>query len=811
MAFQDLNPQQQQIVCHLRGGLLALAPVGTGKTTVLAERLVHAIDQGFAPDRLLCLTFTNRAAKELGDRLRQKLPQQARQITTKTFHGLCASILRMEAEEAGIPRDFVVYDDNDRQELLIELGINDRRGAMDILKDIAVCKEKTTDNRSLGDIFKEILGELAGLAQSYQAQLQQHHALDFDDLVSQVRSLFRHNSKVRERWQNKFDLVQVDEVQDTNLAEYEIIKQLAIRSGNLAFIGDLDQTIYSWRGSEPIELVAQFEQDFQPTRYALIHNYRSTQQLLKAADGFAQSFAERHTQCQADFQAEVGEPLEYFCAPDEVEEGKWIGDRIQTLAQTKQIPYHRIAILTRSNARSNKLAQVLTDMGVPCITAESYDFFQRQEVKDAIAHLKLLINPKDGRSARRVLLRPSRGIGEQTIETISSQGKDCGLHLSDFLQIDTFTYGEPLARLRERYRKGKIVVFDVETTGLSASHDEVVEIAAITLQDGRPVGFFHEYIQNTKPVGASEWVHGFSDDFLQAKGKPAPEVYAKFRDFTRGALLVGHNVGFDVGMVTAHARRAGLILTRYPWEDTWDLAVRLKPSVPNFKLETLCQHFNLATRSTHHALDDTKATVELLVTLLPQLESMSNDRARLTKEYKDKFQPIAVRFASWRDALSFIRPSKLLDKVLRDSGLYDFYSGEPHRAENLVQLSDAFHDRDDPDQDSYSSLRDLLEFAALAKNIDSLAELENRVPIVTVHQSKGLEFSATFIAGLTEGEFPSYPSVRDGRLEEEKRLFYVALTRAKQYAFLSSYQKNDRGYSKKPSPFIASIPENCFA
>jgi Superfamily I DNA and RNA helicases len=189
MAFAELNAEQQQIVSHLKGGVLALAPVGTGKTTVLAERLAHAIAEGFAPQRMLCLTFTNRAAKELSDRLRQKLPEQAGKITVKTFHALCANILRLEAGSAGLPKDFVVYDDRDRIELLKDLGVEQEKDAKQMLSDLALCKERSSDPHSLQEQFKAVLGKQAKIAQAYQEQLHQNHALDFDDLVWQTRLL----------------------------------------------------------------------------------------------------------------------------------------------------------------------------------------------------------------------------------------------------------------------------------------------------------------------------------------------------------------------------------------------------------------------------------------------------------------------------------------------------------------------------------------------------------------------------------------------------------------------------------------------
>ena len=251
-----MSNSQKQIVEFLNGGLLLLAPVGTGKTLNLAERAAFAVSQGIAPDRILCLTFTNRAAKEMSERIKRKHPDYASKMTISTFHALCANMLRFESREIGIPSDFVVYDDVDSIELIQDIGHLEPRMARDIYYAIGNVKINASGNLIssgdlMGDLFERMADATASMAIEYQQNLLARHALDFHDLLVLVRSMLKENEDIREHWMNRYDFVQVDEVQDTHFSEYRVVRALAQRSGNLAMIGDFDQTIYEWRGSQP--------------------------------------------------------------------------------------------------------------------------------------------------------------------------------------------------------------------------------------------------------------------------------------------------------------------------------------------------------------------------------------------------------------------------------------------------------------------------------------------------------------------------------------------------------------------------------
>jgi len=813
MPSNELNPEQTAIASHIEGSILVLAPVGTGKTRVLAERVLHAIRQGISPNRILCLTFTNRAAKEMSKRLSNYCPNQLQDLTIKTFHGLCASILRIEAREFGLPTDFVIYDDADCIKLVKEVfNLSNDRDAQQLFFTLANCKVQAENSQlSLNNLTENLYAPLgahnAQCAAQYQTILQKRHALDFADLVFYIRVMLKQELEIGKRWADKFDFVQVDEVQDTHLSEYGIVKHLAANSSNLAMIGDLDQTIYEWRGSEPDKVIKQFNFDFKPTTYSLTWNYRATKTLLNAASGFADSFEHRQTKITPAPECEVGELIQVHLANNEKLEAEWIGKQIQRLASNqKGFVYSRVAVLARSHRRTEVVSQTLERIGIPCVTVERFQFFMRQEVKDTLAYLRLILNPFDAGAMRRMLLRPSRGIGDATIKAVIEEGKNCGFSLTDMASSQTFIDGDPFSAVSRAYSSGVITVFDVETTGFSVSRDEVVEIAAIRLVGGKAQAEFHAYIANTVSVGDSERIHGHSDRFLSERGRPAKDVFAEFFEFVGNSTLVGHNVGFDIKMVTAQAQKAGITVPKLQWEDTLELAIRFIES-DRHSLEILASRLNLSHLPSHKAMDDVRTTIDLLAVLMPLVERRADYRQALVYRHGEEFEKFAEQMDHWYDASQLLRPSDLLDRLVVESGLYNYYQAEEKRLQNLRHLVRVFQERDDPALHPDTSLRSIFEFTALSKNLDQVSQDDNQVPIITVHQSKGLEFDSVFIAGATEDEFPSFFSVRDNNLEEEKRLFYVAMTRAKRRLFISAYSRDFKGFSKSRSQFINEIPE----
>jgi DNA helicase-2/ATP-dependent DNA helicase PcrA len=808
----NFDPYQQAIIDHTEGAILVLAPVGTGKTTVLTERLVNAIGRGIDPHRVLSVTFTNRAANEMQGRVRQRYPDIYKQVTIKTFHGLCAYILRIESANIGLPADFTIYDEADCIALVQEtFSIRDPKKAKNAYHKLQDCKANVSQRKLRSSTTTEDLyqlldcGNLEG-AIAYQAALQSAHALDFSDLIYYVRAMLYQWPDICDRWQNRFDFVQVDEVQDTHLSEYEIIRYLSGRSGNLAMIGDMDQSIYGWRGSEPQLVLQQFRDDFNPEPYELVYNYRATRALLTAASRFADCFETRFTNVQPAESCQPGEPVKIQICPNEITESFWVAQQIRALSdETPDFTYSRTAILVRCHQRANMVARILHQQRIPCITVEQYEFFKRQEIKDALAFLQFIANPHDLVAFKRIINRFVRGVGRRGINQIIDEGKLCGLRLTDFAQAQSFAHDDPLGDVIQAHRTGTLIVFDVETTGVSIEND-VIEIAATKLVCGKPVEQFHRFIADTEPVGESVQIHGYTNKFLAQHGESATAVFEAFRNFVGDALVVGHNVGFDIKMVTAHAQRSGIFMPSLRWADTWDLAKRFL-NQEKFSLEHLAQALDLAATPSHQATDDVAATVELLGRLIPMMEAQSEYRQALVGRYGELFLELAERMANWTWLSYEERPAALLTYILQDSGLNEHYESDQGRTQNLITLLNLFSDKDDSDLHPYSALRLLLEFTALAKNVDQISQQDNQVPIITVHQSKGLEFDNIFIVGMNENEFPTFFSIRDDDIEEEKRLFYVVLTRAKMRLFVSCFSRDSNGRDLDPSRFLDHLPQ----
>ena len=797
----SLTPQQQAFVDFQEGCALLHAPVGTGKTRVLAERAAEAIRRGISPNRILCVTFTNRAAGEMRQRVALHCRNEARWVQVRTFHGLCAWMLRREAKGIGLPTDFVIFDEEDSKEILRDLA--PEQDARSLYHYICSLKVDVDDEQLAGGPIPEALfaerSDFKDEILAYQAELEASHALDFADLILMTRVMLMKYPEIRGRWQGKFDLIQVDEMQDTHLSEYGILRVLAERGGNLVLAGDFDQTIYEWRGSNPGEILRRFRRDFPGVRtFSFDENHRATQSLVAAAANVVASYS-RHAPPRPSAKAPPGRPTEIHFARSSLEEAGWIARRLKRALE--ETPGLQIGVLTRPNHRGLVIAEALARMDIPHLTVETYEFFRRQEVKDVVAYIRFLLNPWDGRSFRRILRRPRRGIGERTIARVDG-AHQTGLRLVDLAQPASLL-GDPFALLVNSFRHGELIILDVETTGLDPGRDEVIELAALRLARGKEVERFHHYLRNTASVGDSVAVHGLTDEFLMAKGDDPAKVFAGFRQFCRDALIVGHNISFDLRMLRANGKRVGVPLDFGENVDTLEIARRFL-DLDDYRLEYLKGHLGLPHHPSHRAFDDVRTTLALLEQLMPLIEKGSSARRAVVGGVAPVFAPVIEELESLRTQVDSLRPWQLLDAVLDRSGLADFYRTDPRRIANLAELRKVFKDRDDIDKDPRSSLEAIMAFAALARNVDLLNGEDNRVKVLTVHQAKGLEFDLVVIAGLAENEFPNYGACKEGRELEERRVFYVAVTRAKEHLILTGHGSHD-GRIRTPSRYFRMI------
>ncbi len=420
--LSSLNPEQQDAVRHVEGPLLILAGAGSGKTRVIAHRIAHLVANSFAAsDRILAVTFTNKAAGEMRARVETLLGCDCRRMWISTFHALCARLLRREAPAIGLSRDFVIYDSTDQlaamKQALRKLGLDDgtlqprealsrishAKNRMEGPETFAANQWNPRDQR-IGKVFE-----------LYTGALREANALDFDDLLLKTVELFDQSAATLARYRAKFAFLMVDEYQDTNRPQYLLIRQLAAAHHNICVVGDPDQSIYKWRGAD-LRNILDFEQDFpETTIVTLEQNYRSTQVILDAASAvIGQNRDRKEKRLWTDRAG--GAKILYFRGQDELEEADFIGRTART-ALHEDIDA-TVAILYRTNAQSRTLEDALRRMGTPYKIIGGVRFYERKEVKDALAFLKLILNPHDDVSLRRVINVPARGVGKSVMEAL---------------------------------------------------------------------------------------------------------------------------------------------------------------------------------------------------------------------------------------------------------------------------------------------------------------------------------------------------------------------------------------------------------
>jgi len=434
--LSSLNPPQRDAVTHTAGPLLVLAGAGSGKTRVITYRIAHLIRCGVEPEQVTALTFTNKAATEMRDRVARLLdrPSDAHKLSMGTFHSMGLHILKSERKALGFPRGFVIYDTADQlgvvRELLRRVRIGDRRfDVKAILTRISLAKNAFISPESYqldeNDEYDEITAELYP---RYQSALRSFAAVDFDDLITETVRLFESNEDVRNRWRSRWTHVLVDEYQDTNRAQLMMVQTLVANHYNLCVVGDDDQSIYSWRGADPTNIL-EFERCFPRARVIVLEqNYRSTPTILAAANAVIKNNTDRRGK---DLWSDKppGQPITTVVAPDIEAEARFVAREIEQLRTDGQRNYSDFAVLYRSNTQTKILEEVFRINRLPYVMYGGQQFFERKEVKDIIAYLRLALNPRDEISLRRVINYPARGIGNTTVSRLNewAEGRDCTL------------------------------------------------------------------------------------------------------------------------------------------------------------------------------------------------------------------------------------------------------------------------------------------------------------------------------------------------------------------------------------------------
>ena len=718
--IDTLNPAQREAVLTTEGPLLVLAGAGSGKTRVLTFRIAHMIgDLGVRPWQILAITFTNKAAAEMRERLGAMLPDGGmRGMWVCTFHAMCVRILREDADLLGYTGQFTIYDDDDSRrmvrEIMTQLAIEQKQYPINMIRS----KISTAKNAMIGPeefIEKASSPQEQKAGQVYlelERRLRAANAMDFDDLLVRTLELLRTRPEVLEKYQERFRYISVDEYQDTNHVQYEIANLLAAKYQNLMVVGDDDQSIYSWRGAD-ISNILDFEKDFKQAKVVkLEQNYRSTGHILAAANAVVRNNSQRKDK-RLFTDLGDGEKIQAYQASDERDEGRWIASEIEKL-HAGGMSYDDMAVFYRTNAQSRILEDMFLRAGVPYKIVGGTRFFDRAEIRDVMAYLKMIVNPADEMSVKRVINTPRRGIGSTSIGRIEDLARQNACSFFQACEIATAETGLFSAKVRNAL--GDFVNIVREGRRMDGELKDVVEMI----------------------VDKSGLVQAFRAEATMEAESRAENI----QEF----------LGVAAEFEETHEDIEGTL------ESLEELRAAGVAGVPEAGAAGAAGAVVAAGAGTPMQLDDAMASaagalVGALASPAMAVAPAPNAAAIAAAEVERTYGPLACK-----------------------------------------------------------ALPALLEWLALRSDLDALAGDTHAITMMTVHSAKGLEFPAVFVAGMEESIFPHVAGWTDddpAKLEEERRLAYVAITRARKRLFLT-YAATRRTYgSTQANPrsrFVNEIP-----
>lgn len=484
IGFDRLNPMQQKAVLKTEGPVLVLAGAGSGKTGALTVRIAHLIENGVKPWNILAITFTNKAAKEMRERVNGLIGDKAQDIWVSTFHSTCVRILRRDIDKIDYSRDFSIYDTDDQEKMMKEVfkrlnfSIMDKTFSIKMaLAEISKQKEELVswedyEKKTDKDIRKV---RFAKAYRIYQKLLKENNALDFDDLIYKTVQLFRTNPDVLEYYQDKFKYIMVDEYQDTNTSQYELVRMLSEKYKNICVVGDDDQSIYGWRGAN-IRNILEFEKDFQNTEVIkLEQNYRSTKTILDAANSVIHNNTKRKDKTLWT-ENDKGSIIHVKKADNEYDEARFVADKINELAVKGERKYKDFAVLYRANAQSRALEDCFVKKSIPYRLFGGVRFYERKEIKDILSYLKVIANPADTIALKRIINVPKRGLGEASIDKVEVFASENNISLYEAMShIDEITDLKTRAKkFKEFYEVMKSIEEDAENLSVPELIDSVI-------------------------------------------------------------------------------------------------------------------------------------------------------------------------------------------------------------------------------------------------------------------------------------------------------------------------------------------------
>jgi DNA helicase II / ATP-dependent DNA helicase PcrA len=774
--LHNLNPEQRAAVETTEGPLLILAGAGSGKTRVITHRIAWLVsEKNVAPDSILAVTFTNKAASEMAERVERIIGHSSlSKPLISTFHSLCVRILRRDVEalkvgDKGLTRTFAIFDENDQQgivkQVMKRMGLDTKQlTPRTVLGRISWAKNHMVDPQEYFLGSKDPNSErIAHIFKTYQDELRKNNAMDFDDLLLEAVRVLKVSSDVRERYQRRWRYLLIDEYQDTNRPQYELMKLLAGEHKNVCAVGDEDQSIYSWRGAD-IRNILEFEKDFPDARIIrLEQNYRSTQVILEAAGAVvANNIRRKGKKLWTDRQG--GSLIGYYEAPDGENEALFIADKIQAFlreshsSENEGASAGHVAVLYRTNSQSRLVEEALRRYNISYTMVGGFSFYERAEIKDLLCYLRLVRNSHDSMALQRVINTPARGIGKTTLETVERLALETGRSTWDAIGVAIANHLIPTRALMalESFRQ---LVLDAQA-----------------MMDPDFAGKLSADVAESQAEDA-DTSFGFGSAAIEPESSESEESEVHFGgDKNQMALLDASH--FSPADKTP--KRPFLVMP--PQND--------QPAAGSERHEV-----------SGHELTGAENGKETKGALAPGDYSDSGSAPK-PEQLEGPFRAPGDA-ATLPELIRFLIDRTGYIKALEAEGTPEAFS----RIENLRELANAARDAEERGE----TLADFLDHAALASDTDQY-DPNARVTLMTLHAAKGLEFPLVFLTGLEEGLFPHSRTLNSPEeLEEERRLCYVGITRAMNTLILTRahYRRrygNDMPEMSIPSRFLEEVP-----
>lgn len=846
---RQLSPEQREILQLNAGRHLVLAPPGTGKTELLALRVRDALLSGIPPDRILCLTFTVRAAKEMEQRIRETVPRGRALPELGNFHHWCHRFLRSrklvpggwqvvdEVLQADLMRETLAALAAESASLARRIGsLRDRAGELPAEALLAhAARIRQRDLHFPDDVLRlpppgDALGTaspdlLRRIADAYRRRKEALRLLDYDDLLLYAYWFVALKKSIPDR--DKCTWVQIDEVQDLNPLQWGLVRALSAPRAHQVFFGDGEQSIFSFLGAATPHL-ARVAASCDGI-HTLSQNYRSRSYLLDLTVRYALKTLHAGWDI-LPMPGTVAPPapgaLRLAGIPRGTPHEDWLARELRRERDRAASPdaLPRTAILVRTNRRADDFETALQAAGLPVCKVSGADWSARPEARDFKAFLRVLAQPDD-RMAWARLWRLFAAGGSPALPPGAARDRiaalfAAGLRPADLLASDPPDPGAtPLDALRRAVAPGtRTVVFDTETTGLAADRDDIIQLAALELVGGRPGRAFCRYLRTDRDLSATEPIHHISRAFLDAHAVAPADALRDFLAFADGAPLAGHNVNFDHAFLASALDRHGLapLPPDTPFVDTLDAARRLHPDLKSRRLADLIAEFRLPGANTHNAVDDVDATAHLLRHLAGEADARADARRAFLRgeagaivRFRDTFRPLWSAFADHPGRHATFRRawSAFLDAALAAAAPAAAGDDPAAAREGLDRAAARFLRYADHAWGDDCKTRPFLEivrresrFLARFKEVDLLVG-DEPIVVSTVHKAKGLEFPRVVVPDAQDGVYP-HPFDRDGAdRDESARVLYVAMTRARTHLWLLC--------TGTPSPFLSPVLE-CF-